>query len=53
MDYDQLIERFGGVVSTRQLLESGETTPDIRTRRRIRCDPPYSARMVPGSRRRP
>ncbi len=30
MDYDQLIERFGGVVSTRQLLESGETTPDIR-----------------------
>ncbi len=30
MDYAQLTERFGGVVSTRQLLESGETTADIR-----------------------
>ncbi|MEY1673204.1 hypothetical protein AB4Z55_03405 [Gordonia sp. ABKF26] len=30
MDFDELIERFGGVVATHQLLAAGETTASIR-----------------------
>ncbi|MGW9263982.1 hypothetical protein [Gordonia terrae] len=34
MDFDELIERFGGVVATHQLLAAGETTASIRDARR-------------------
>ncbi|MFE0751719.1 type IV toxin-antitoxin system AbiEi family antitoxin domain-containing protein [Gordonia sp. NPDC058843] len=30
MDFDQLIDRYGGVVTTRQMITSGETTESIR-----------------------